>query len=547
MNPDTVLAQLLEGWLDESLPDAEQTDLLRQLRENPELRRRFAEQVAMLGATRAAADASPRWLALFDLLENADGSHPDARSFEIVTMERIASANRRTGYSRPAVWGIAAAVALLLTGVFFIHRQKPAPASPSLADSSPEAPDAAAVAVVVGGSPESGFKVGSYLKPGIISQPAGWMTLQTFKGVSVTLDAPFELALSSSHNRIRLNHGRARVRVPEGAEGFLLESPAFDILDLGTEFAAKVNDDGTGTCRVFEGKADVSLLDSIGEVKRTRRLAASESVRISPANQDLQVIEEKDDDYPGFKLPPRPGLKLPSSYAADVMRMAPVGYWRFESLSNGVVANEVPGAIRLQAAGGATIAAEADGNHSGELTRINQSEYFQIPNKTQPMLQADFSISLFAQFAWLQNFAMISATRYDEAVQGHSFLLQSYAAFRSPTHKGTALNAVLRNPPAWDGGVELFSNARLRPLQWHHIATTRSKDTVTLYLDGEVVARESVGNMPLDCRQIYVGRLNANPDQSRMEARGLVGHIDELAIFTRALTDEEVRRLGSRE
>jgi hypothetical protein len=229
------------------------------------------------------------------------------------------------------------------------------------------------------------------------------------------------------------------------------------------------------------------------------------------------------------------------------MRMAPVGYWRFESLSNGVVANEVPGDIRLQAAGGATIAAEADGNHSGELTRINQSEYFQIPSKTQSMLQADFTISLFAQFTWLQNFAIISATRFDEAVQGHSFLLQSYAAFRSSTHKGTALNAVLRNPPAWNGGVELFSNASLRPLQWHHIAATRSKDTVTLYLDGEVVARESVGNMPLDCRQIYVGRLNANPDQSRMEARGLVGHIDELAIFTRALTDEEIRRLGSRD
>jgi hypothetical protein len=370
------------------------------------------------------------------------------------------------------------------------------------------------------------------------------MTLQTFKGVSVTLDAPFELVLSASHDRIRLNRGRARVRVPEGAEGFLLESPAFDILDLGTEFAARVNDDGTGTCRVFEGKADVSLLDSIGEVKRTRRLAASESLRISPANQGLQIIEETDNDYPEIKLPPRPTLQLPSTYAADVMRLAPVGYWRFESLSNGMVANEVPGGIRLQAAGTATIATETDGNHSGELTRLKQAEYFQIPARTQSMLKADFSISLFAQFAWLQNFAMISATRYDESIQGHSFLLQSYAAFRSTSHKGTALHAVFRDPPAWDGGVELFSNAGLRPLQWHHIAATRRNGMVTLYLDGAVVARESVGNMPLDCRQIFVGRLNGNADQTRMEARGLVGHIDELAIFPRALTDEDIRRLG---
>ena len=31
-----------------------------------------------------------------------------------------------------------------------------------------------------------------------------------------------------------------------------------------------------------------------------------------------------------------------------------------------------------------------------------------------------------------------------------------------------------------------------------------------------------------------------------MEARGLVGHIDELAIFPRALTDMEIHRLALR-
>jgi hypothetical protein len=42
-----------------------------------------------------------------------------------------------------------------------------------------------------------------------------------------------------------------------------------------------------------------------------------------------------------------------------------------------------------------------------------------------------------------------------------------------------------------------------------------------------------------------VGRLNGNREQSRMESRGLVGHIDELAVFPRALSDGEIRRLGN--
>ncbi|NQX03002.1 LamG domain-containing protein [bacterium] len=544
MKPETALAKLLEGWLDGGLSDAEQSDLLRRLDEDPELRRRLAEQVATLGATRAAADANPRWLALFDALDLADDPGGEVLSFESITMSRIESASRRPWHSRAAGWGVAAAVALLLAGGFLWKIRQPNPADSTLVAAPSRPADPSFVAVVIGGSPEAGFATGSYLKPGLISQTEGWMTLQTLNGVSVTLDAPFEASILS-HDRVLLNKGRARVRVPEGAEGFRLESPAFDVVDLGTEFAALVHADGTGTCRVFVGRADVSLLDSIGEVKRTQQLVASESVRITPSSQDLSTIQESDDAYPEIKQPPRPKLHIASTYAADVMAMAPVGFWRFEAIRDGKVVNEVSDGIPLQAIGTATVAAEDGGNHSGNLTNRSQTEFFQIPSKTKTMLEGDFSISLFAQFAWLQNFALISASRYDPGSQGHSFVLQSYASFRRFGFNGTGLHAALRNPPAWDGGVEVYGNMQVRPLHWHHIAATRSQGEMTLYLDGEVVAREFVGKMPLDSRQIFVGRLNGNATQSRMEARGLVGHIDELAIFSRALSDGEIHRIGN--
>ena len=161
------------------------------------------------------------------------------------------------------------------------------------------------------------------------------------------------------------------------------------------------------------------------------------------------------------------------------------------------------------------------------------------------MLDADFSISLFAQFEWLQNFALFTATRYDRQSEGNSFILQSYASFRRSGLNGTGLHAVLCDPPAWDGGVEVYGNTLLRPLYWHHVAATRRGDQFTLYLDGVVVGRESAGAMPLDYRDIFVGRLNGNASHARMEARGLVGHIDELAVFPRALTDAEIRKLAA--
>jgi hypothetical protein len=542
MNQETTVAKLLEAWQDGGISETEEAELLQILDADADLRRRFAEQVMLIGALRAAAEENPRWLALFDLIENREDSEGSRLlSFEDATMERISP-------SKPVSWrrsftalAVAAAVALLLVGSLFLKQQ-------GMVDSNnafvvPADSEAAAVAVVIGASQATGPGMGTFLKPGLISQTTGWLTLQTLNGVSVTLDAPFRAEILN-HDRIRLDEGRARVRVPEGAEGFRLDSPAFDVVDLGTEFAAMVNTDGTGTCRVFEGKADVSLLDSIGEVKRTQRLEANESIRVNPAKEDMRRIEESNSDYPEIKQPPRPTLALPSSYAAEVMAMGPTGYWRFEEIRSQEVPDEVPNGARLQAYGSAAIASESGGNHSGELTKPEHTEFFQIPSRNVPMLRGDFCISFFAQFNWLQNFALISAVRHDRRTQGNSFILQSYAAFRRSGLNGTGLHAVLRDPPAWEGGVEVFGNTLLRPSYWHHFAVTREGDQVTLYLDGALVGRETTGSMPLDYRQIFVGRLNGNASQSRMEARGFVGHIDELAIFSRALSNEELRKLA---
>lgn len=543
MNPETTITTLLEAWQDGGLTEAESADLLHQLAADAELRRCFAEQVALLGAVRASAEQNPRWLALFDLLESAsEADGANGLSFEEATMDWITPKPPRKWYQQPSLQALAASVILLLTGLYFL-KPKGKDATKQTADGSSPA-EVSAVAVVIGASAESDQAVGTYLKPGRISQDRGWLTLQTLNGVSVTLDAPFRAELQE-HDRIRLDEGRARVRVPEGAEGFRLSSASFDVVDLGTEFAAKVNSDGTGTCRVFEGEADVSLLDSIGEVKRTKRITASESVRVTPSQQDLGLIKESNDDYPEIKQPPRPTLELPSSYASDLMSMNPEGYWRFEEIRNNQVRNEVTDGARLQAAGSASIAVEQGGNHSGALIQSDKVEFFQIPNRVVPMLVGDFSISLFAQFEWLQNFALISATRFDNQIQGDSFTLQSYASYRASGLNGTGLHAVLRDPPAWEGGFEVYGNTLLRPHFWHHIAATRKADQLTLYLDGVKVGTRSTGAMPLNYGEIFVGRLNGNAGQSRNEARGLVGYIDELAVFANVLTDKQIAKLAN--
>jgi hypothetical protein len=183
--------------------------------------------------------------------------------------------------------------------------------------------------------------------------------------------------------------------------------------------------------------------------------------------------------FPELKQPPRPTLALPLSYAAELLAMGPAGYWQFEEIREGVVADEVPDGARRVAAGTAAIVSESAGNHSGELTRRTQAEYFQIPNRTRPMLQGDFSFGLFAQFGWLQNFALLSATR-------------SSGTTSPPPARATSSRS-----------ISTASGSAAKP--WDRCRWT--------------------------ARRSSVGRLNGNASQPRMEARRLVGHLDELAIF----------------
>ena len=97
----------------------------------------------------------------------------------------------------------------------------------------------------------------------------------------------------------------------------------------------------------------------------------------------------------------------------------------------------------------------------------------------------------------------------------------------------------------WGGGEEIYGNKMLKPLQWYHMAVTKDGDKMTIFIDGKRVGSRILGDKTMDFRTIFVGRMTSNQNMNRTEARGLVGHIDELAIFDRALSIPEIRTLAS--
>jgi hypothetical protein len=544
MNKDQKLACILEGWLEGGLDENEQQNLLNDLEKDSELRREFAAQVAMLGALKTTTEPEPRWLALFDLLQSTGTQKNTQGDLEEQTMARISKLTDVPWYRRfPIIQSVAALLLLCLAWISF-QNLNPTKAEKTGSEEIVVSPQP--IAIVLGlDEKDSSLATGDYLQPGPLAQTEGWLSIQTMNGVNITMGAPFDVKLISPEE-IKVDNGHVRVRVPPGAEGFRMTSRNFEIIDLGTEFAAEVRPDGTGRCRVFEGAADVSLIDSFGQPNRTRRLQANNSAKIDPSFQRVSLINEEDASYPEMMFPTRETLALADSYPSNVMQMKPSHYWRFESADNGLIANEVTNARPLAVIGSAQVTPETGANHSGQMTQAKNAGFFTLNGVKTELLNRDFTISFFAQFDWLQNYAMVSVQQYDNKHKGHAFVLQSFASFKRSGLRGTGLHAAFRNPPGWIGGTEIFGRSLLRPNHWHHIAIVRDSERATLFLDGLPVGHERIGDMKLDFKNLYIGRLNGNLGQSPEFARGMVGHLDEMAIFQRALTKSEIQTLSVR-
>ncbi|YCM46692.1 FecR domain-containing protein [Verrucomicrobiaceae bacterium 227] len=77
-------------------------------------------------------------------------------------------------------------------------------------------------------------------------------------GARVAIEGLAEMVLLSP-DRMRLVRGRIGVEVPEGAEGFTVETPDGQVVDFGTRFGLEVGKRGVVKAEVFEGRIDVML------------------------------------------------------------------------------------------------------------------------------------------------------------------------------------------------------------------------------------------------------------------------------------------------
>lgn len=345
---------------------------------------------------------------------------------------------------------------------------------------------------------------------------SGRIQMMFQSGAVVDLIGPAVFEMVDS-NQGRLERGQLLAWVPGRAVGFTVQTPGGRVVDLGTEFALRVDAVGACLLQVLSGRVQVDGL-------RREVLVAGQSVRYSAEGVD--AITQGDSTL--FNELLRPSMMF--------------GYVHYDF--------DEPGGLQLLDTGNglhtgprhARIAWTSPGHEGPDriVGRHSKALYFDGINDYVatdgfgPAGRDERTVALWARIP-------------RDVESKHAYALFSYGR----NLRGQAWQMSWNNEAAADqplgvlrlgtSGQSLFGRTDLRDGQWHHLAATFDGTALRLYVDGvleaERPAEADFNTAAGDGAQtVQLGRNLAGPTFFR-------GAIDDVFIFDGALSETELVRL----
>jgi len=481
---------LIDAYLDGTLAPEQEQPLQELLREDSEARSTLRR--------RAAIDEH-----LSDLAQG------DAAVESIET-----SLPRRPIWKVVVPWGIAALLALGIYMDKFAPREaSPAPEQRSLG----LLVDEAGAVFEEDFSPNNG-----QLDTGEYRLTSGAIHFQMNNGAELLLRAPARFRIQDAFN-LELFHGNLRAVIPPSAEGFTVAAPNVHYEDLGTEFGVSVEEgSGTSQIHVFDGLVNAKDAES-------KQLLSAVSTGQS---MQLKGSEWKPAEAPRLTDYPEPGK---------------IGYqrwvqWRDEAIRD-------PSLLAFYAFTHDTATPETLANDSGASSDgvIHGARWVsgRWPGKQALLFdRADDHVELDVSGAH-DELTLSFWVKVDRLDHEYNALLNSKGWESGDLHfqiKRTGLawanvNGKKASRPGYSG--EAIERGR-----WLHIVgvVSRTEETIRTYVNGQLEWEQAFrldGSIaPGACG---LGNWVDIPEKWQPVQRAFKGRMDEVAIWSRALSEKEIK------
>ncbi len=229
---------------------------------------------ALLRDNGDARSVAAQFLSLDAMLGESLGAHEAALRSTAVREKRSSKVLRFPLQQR--AWLAAAAAVVVLLGVW-VQRRRMEP-----------------VGVIQSATRTTTFNSGDAFRPGDwVRFEHGRVVVKFESGAKLAVEGPADFQIVNN-NGARLIRGRATVRVPGKIKGFVLDTPAEQIVDLGTAFGVNVANDGATSVAVFEGSVELRGRES---ETGARQLLAGKAIRVEGRSQPPSEIPYEVRDY----------------------------------------------------------------------------------------------------------------------------------------------------------------------------------------------------------------------------------------------------------
>ncbi len=345
----------------------------------------------------------------------------------------------------------------------------------------------------------------------------GLFHLQFGGGVMVYLEAPARFDVVSN-SRVVLHSGRLSATVPPEGIGFTVETPEAEVVDFGTEFSVDV-EGGTSEVHVFDGLVRVhpGKKNQVGSA-RSVDLQASQAVRITDGMAKPVDISIATNRFIRNFDEPR------LNYARAVKRLSPLAYYRMPIRDRGLVA-QPPEHSGVVLTGEGKRPPHACGVFVGGSLRVGADSTGRGGRVDSPpkLSTGQFSLTAFVYLEAPTQDAII-ATNLDGERGNFGLLLD----------EDGRLQATIKSQ---NGDAFVAGESALPLKTWRHLVVTADGTQLQFYQDGNLVASAPCAALQAsDSDTVWFG----TGPQSTQHWNG---RIDEVALFDRALNQEEIAAL----
>ena len=360
--------------------------------------------------------------------------------------------------------------------------------------------------------------------PGKYELLEGVMHLRFTQGADVVLASPARLEVRDAQH-IRLAYGKIRITAPPTAKGFTVATPAANYVDLGTEFGLRVDPrSGASDLYVFDGQVNVADLQS-GKV--LSEVTEGESSRFADgAISAAPPFKENE-----FPTPGAIGFQRWQQYEEELRKdESLLAFFPFRKTAD-----------ESALVNGLTDDVMADGRIEGARWTTGR-----WPGKDALLFDRDTDFAAIDIPGEHQELTIAAWVKVDRLDHVFNAILNSDGYDLGDIHLQLTRQGIPRGGVAVGGNFEETILGNSVPLgRWTHIAsvtTTRTRSH-QIYING-TLARERRWQVdqvlrPGSCR---IGNWLAVEDVGPM-TRALRGRVDELAIWSRALSKDELTRL----